>query len=159
MADKIKYICLSDLHLGEEDSLLTAFDLPGKPCFTKNSHLMIHLIICLRHLIGKYNKGEKPALVLNGDILELALSRMNEAAMVFKLFIDYAMLDGNELFDRVIYIPGNHDHHLWETARESQFADYLTYLAPQENEIASPKHTTDMIKQQLSDYPPAFLRR
>ena len=66
-------------------------------------------------------------MILLGDILELALADDNVAAMVFWRFLDLAMPPGRELFEKIIYIPGNHDHHLWESARETQYV--LNYLA------------------------------
>ena len=58
--------------------------------------------------------------------MELALANDNVAAMVFWRFLDFAMEAGYELFGNIIYIPGNHDHHLWESARETQYV--LNYL-------------------------------
>ena len=55
----IRYVCLSDMHLGEEDSLFTNLKTaspetdPAKP-----SPVMIHLVGCLRELISK-NKLKK----------------------------------------------------------------------------------------------------
>ncbi|MBW1712903.1 MAG: phosphoesterase, partial [Deltaproteobacteria bacterium] len=76
----IKYVCLSDLHLGEEDSLLTNIDKAGNPKFDKPSPVMRKLFDCIRLLIDKNenkDKEERPTLVLCGDILELALAFMN----------------------------------------------------------------------------------
>ena len=35
------------------------------------------------------------------------------------------MPQDNELFEQIIYVPGNHDHHLWEVARETQYENYV----------------------------------
>lgn len=47
-----------------------------------------------------------------------------EAVMVFQRFMGLLHEKaGNPLFNETIYyIPGNHDHHLWETARENRYA-------------------------------------
>jgi hypothetical protein len=81
---------------------------------------------CLAELIGRNeDQSVKPELILNGDILELALASDEVAVMAFERFVQLA-LDEHDLFDRTIhYLPGNHDHHLWETARERQYAEYL----------------------------------
>lgn len=35
-------------------------------------------------------------------------------------------LDSDQrLFGRIIFIPGNHGHHLWEQARETQYVEYI----------------------------------
>lgn len=63
----------------------------------------------------------RPNLVHNGDVLEFALATDNVAAMAFDRFIDLAFDPADPLFAPVVYyVPGNHDHHLWEVARERQ---------------------------------------
>ena len=100
----IRYVCLSDMHLGEEDSLLTKLTPSHKIDPTNPSPVMTKLVECLENLILKTNDGaEKPTLVLNGDILELALAYTNEAAMVFQQFVKLAMPPDKELFNGIIY--------------------------------------------------------
>jgi hypothetical protein len=156
MAGKIKYICVSDFHLGEEDSLLTGFDKStGKIDTNKPSPVMTRLVDCLKTLVQDYNGGEKPVLVLNGDILELALTTVDNAAMTFERFVDLTMPGGGELFEWMIYVPGNHDHHVWETARESQYADYISRREPSQP-INPPWHSTYLLRDKYSEYPTAF---
>lgn len=159
MAD-IRYVCLSDTHLGEEDSLLTNLKTastdtdPAQP-----SPVMVHLVKCLRYLISKNANDKKPTLILNGDILELALSTTNEAAMVFERFIELIMAPRKELFEKIIYIPGNHDHHLWESARETQYANYITGLKPGKD-LPVPWHTTNMfVENDPNPVPSYFLTK
>ena len=141
----IRYICLSDMHLGEEDSLLTNVTGPDRVDLKSPSPVMIHLEKCLRHLISQTNdEGKKPTLVLNGDILELALCTTEKSAMVFERFIELTMPAGGELFEKIIYMPGNHDHHFWETAREVQYADYIASNSEPGDDLEVPWHTTSM---------------
>lgn len=140
---EISYVCLSDTHFGEEDSLFTNL----KTASTKTdplqpSPVMIQLIKCLRNLISTNNNDVKPTLILNGDILELALATTNEAAMVFERFLELAMPKDDELFKEIIYIPGNHDHHLWELARETQYVKY--FLDEPDKLLQIPWHTTKL---------------
>ena len=89
----------------------------------------------------------RPTLILNGDIFEFALSTDNVAAMAFQRFLELSMPqdEGNRLFDsKIIFIPGNHDHHLWESAREIQYASFLQRVPAQEF-LPEPWHTTKMI--------------
>ena len=101
----------------------------------------------------------KPTLILNGDILELALTTTNEAAMVFEQFIKLVMPRTNPFFERIIHIPGNHDHHLWEMARETQYTEYIAGIAPGDP-LPVPYHTTGLFVEKapkpLSSY---FLSR
>lgn len=120
----IRYVCLSDLHLGEEDSLLTGVSATGE-CDPLNGPVPVldGLVARLADLIG--DQTEKPTLVLLGDVLELALATDNVAAMAFERFIDLTF-NRSRLFDGIVYVPGNHDHHVWESARETQYVqNYL----------------------------------
>lgn len=228
----IRYVCLSDMHLGEEDSLFTEIDEDDVNPL-KASQVMFHLVECLRELISKNQGSEKPTLILNGDILELALSEYNTSAMIFERFMELIMprwyvfewgkipgkdseklieflsqnfdvdwvkdaiitktnddsvisisagknflslelndeknrailkidgtemsefiakgkkkdrikirTEGRELFKRIIYIPGNHDHHLWELARETQYVEYLGRHP--DKRLPMPWHKTEM---------------
>jgi hypothetical protein len=144
----VRYVCISDMHLGEEDSLLTRLKPnSGQVDPLAPSKVMEQLVECLKYLISKNDKAQKkkPTLILNGDILEMALATTNQAAMVFERFIELIMpTDPQErLFDAVFYIPGNHDHHIWELARETQYVDYIPQI-DWGDELPEPWHTTNM---------------
>jgi hypothetical protein len=141
---EIRYVCLSDTHFGADNSLLTHLG-PGQRRAdpTQRSAVLEQLLLCLRTLIEPGQ--EKPTLVLNGDILELALATDNQAGMAFERFLELAFRPGEALFqDRVYYLPGNHDHHLWETAREAQYLAYLATEAPLNKPIDKPWHATNL---------------
>ena len=153
----IRYVCISDLHLGEESSILTALNETGVD--TNNpAPVMVELVKCLKELISKNKGNKKPTLILNGDILELALSTTEISTMVFERFLELFMKEGEELFDRIIYVPGNHDHHMWERTRETQ---YLGYNARHpEHELPAPWHKTEMFLEVLDNPPHChFLER
>lgn len=160
MAD-IRYVCLSDMHLGEEDSLLTNLKTSSTETDpTSPSPVMEQMVECLKELILKNESDKKPTLILNGDILEMALSTTNEAAMVFERFIELIMPEDNKFFERIIYIPGNHDHHLWESARETQYANYIMKKIKPRDKLPVPWHTTNMfIENELDPVPSYFLSR
>jgi hypothetical protein len=155
MMSKIRYISLSDLHLGEESSLLTNIKItkgkrnsnaadPSKP-----SPVMEQLTACLRTLVENFNKGEdKPTLILNGDALDLALAKTNVASLAFLRFLDliFPQDEQKKLFKDIVLIPGNHDHHLWVSAREEQ---YLRYIGgkkelPDIERLEAPWHATGL---------------
>jgi UDP-2,3-diacylglucosamine pyrophosphatase LpxH len=118
----IKYVCLSDLHLGEEDSLLTDVNVnhvAEKHQIPAGAPLMEKLCDCIRRLLE--GNAAKPKLILAGDTFEMSLALPNQAFMVFDQFL---RLFG-PLFEEIIFIPGNHDHHIWEVAREAQYARYV----------------------------------
>ena len=143
----IRYVCLSDLHFGEEDSLLTDLKV-AKPEVNPYaaSPVMQALVRCLRSLIQKNeNQQTRPTLILAGDILELALSNINVAAMVFEQFVLQVVpkKSENRIFDKIVYVPGNHDHHLWEWARETQYRQFIQ-AHPDMEVLPIPWHKTRM---------------
>ncbi len=116
----VRYVCVSDLHLGSENSLLsnvpageTTVDLSAP------SPVLVQLVDCLASLVGRLSPdAPKPTLVLNGDVLELALADDEVAISVFVQFLEL-VFERHALFDPVvIYVPGNHDHRLWGSGRD-----------------------------------------
>lgn len=146
----IRYVCLSDMHMGAANSLLTNLQTASsKTDPSAASPVLIQLVECLKNVIGmNANQAVKPTLILNGDILEYALAQDNDAVMCFERFIDLIMPQGGKsLFDRIIFNPGNHDHHLWETARETLYANFLANnptTAWGSTQIPTPWHATTL---------------
>lgn len=145
---EIRYVIMSDLHFGAENSLLTSLDeRPAESVDTgfsaapqRVSPVLSGLIDGLRLLTR--DQGRPPALILAGDVLDLALSPDEVAAMTFRGFAQLAFGTGQPVFDPVVhYLPGNHDHHLWETTRENQYVAYV-YAQPAETELTAPWHVT-----------------
>jgi hypothetical protein len=67
----IRYVCLSDLHLGADSSVLPAIkpnSIEIDPLTT--SPALSQFVACLKELIRHNEGAEKPKLILNGDILE-----------------------------------------------------------------------------------------
>ena len=109
----IKYIVLSDLHLGEKDSLFTPSQKEHNPlldAFTKS----------LQTLVASNSDDDLPTMVLNGDILGLSFSTYQESLTVFDQFVKALTVD-HKICKQIAYIPGNHDHHIWQLAMESQY--------------------------------------
>ncbi|MBV9106036.1 MAG: hypothetical protein JO313_08440 [Verrucomicrobia bacterium] len=162
----IRYVSLSDLHLGAENSILTRLTSASNDAVhwkadpTTASDVMVRLVDCLKLLISKNRGAQKPTLVLNGDALELALADVNVAVMVFERFMELTMKPGEELFDRTIYYnPGNHDHHLWETARETQYIEEYLPSTKWGDHLDAPWHTTNMFLGEYDAVPCYLLDR
>lgn len=145
---EIKYIIISDFHIGAENSVLT--NLKPNTYETDNSKpspVMVELVKCIRELLNQVPQKKKPVLILNGDILELSMTTENQAGMAFQRFIELTMPENpdDQLFDpEFIFIPGNHDHNLWETSRFSHFEKGIDHLKPGAP-IDPVLHVTNMI--------------
>lgn len=124
---KLEYVCLSDLHFGEEHSLLTDIELINNKWQTvpsKCSPVMEGLFGLLTELKRQANQNEPiEHLVLMGDILDLALGKLSDSSKILHLFLKN--IKEKDLFKKIIYLPGNHDHHIWEQAREKAFEDRI----------------------------------
>ena len=140
---KIEYVCLSDLHFGDSASVLTTLGEGGDIDPTRPDEPLRKLVDCLRSLIAKCG-GARPKLVLAGDALEFALASDNVALMAFERFLALLAEGGEPVFSEILFIPGNHDHHIWETARETQYAAFIK-SAPADRRLAPPWHTTTLV--------------
>ncbi|KKN04177.1 hypothetical protein LCGC14_1100150 [marine sediment metagenome] len=108
----LRFLAISDTHLGEDTSLLT---------FPQGRQ---HLWRTLREVFGE--KKEKPEdeyngkfiiqeLILIGDIPDTALSSRSQTITHTNAFIQTLGSVAN--VEKCIYIPGNHDHTLWTQYR------------------------------------------
>ncbi len=158
----VRYVCLSDMHLGAQNSLLTNLAGNNKSSDTASpSPVLTALVQCLTELISKnQDQSKKPTLILAGDILELALTTDNIAAMGFERFIELILPPPpkQRLFGEILFIPGNHDHHLWESARETQYVMHLqkSEQGPKKD-LDVPYHATNMFEPAKAAVPSFFL--
>lgn len=155
----ISYVCLSDMHLGQEDSILANLnsDLTDIDV-SRASPALEALCRSLRELIEADSRQKpRPTLILAGDIFENALTTMNNALMDFERFIELVMPKDQELFDKILYIPGNHDHHMWELARETQYVEnYLKKTKPKDR-LNVPWHDSRMFAQKNKPLPVGYI--
>ncbi len=119
----IRHIVLSDCHLGAHDSLLT--HVHGNGVIADGpSEVLMAFANGLRETLGDQ---PKPQLVLLGDALDLGLSPFGDVSKSFLQLLDaFFPAGGPDLFDReIIYVAGNHDHHLWRIAQDNAFLTAL----------------------------------
>lgn len=110
---QLKYIVISDLHLGEKDSLFTS----GKK---EDFRLLEIFSECLAQLQQSFDSDELPILVLNGDILGLSFSSYQESLTGFQQLLS-ALTITHRVCQKIAYIPGNHDHQIWQQATEDAY--------------------------------------
>ncbi|MDJ0644161.1 MAG: hypothetical protein QNJ15_15215 [Erythrobacter sp.] len=119
----IRHVVLSDLHLGARDSLLTHVHGSGEIA-DGPSEVLAAFTNGLRETIADQ---ERPQLVLLGDALDLGLSPFGDVSKSFLQLLDaFFPVGGPDLFDReIVYVAGNHDHHLWRIAQDHGFLSAL----------------------------------
>lgn len=152
MAD-IRYVILSDLHFGATNSVLTALCPDGAGGWRADPARPTPLLEGLVAGLGQLGAAQqqRPTLILAGDVLDLALSPDQVASAAFEHFVDLAFSPPGRMFaPTVYYLPGNHDHHLWETAREAQYVAALR--ANGEEPPRPPWHVTRLV---MARQPPA----
>ncbi len=119
----IRHVVLSDLHLGAPDSLLTHVHDNGEIADGPSEVLAAFA----NGLHETLDDQKRPKLVLLGDALDLGLSPFGDVSKGFLQLLDaFYPADGPDLFDReIIYVAGNHDHHLWRIAQDNGFLSAL----------------------------------
>ncbi len=134
MSPSIRYIVLSDVHLGAENSILTRLE-EGMTMADVHvpSPALTSLVDCLRTLVAGNAGGERPTLVAAGDLIDLALSSAERAFPVYGQFMK-ALLSGDDpiVADESILLPGNHDHTLWESTRSRWLEDHMRLDLPRD---------------------------
>jgi UDP-2,3-diacylglucosamine pyrophosphatase LpxH len=141
----IRWVCISDLHLGALNSLLTNVSDDGERVDGSSpSPVLEALCECLCSL--RAADQDPPELVVLGDLFELALTTPEDAASTFSQFIDRLHLgtSGAAVAPALRFVPGNHDHHLWSRASDDR---YLRQLAGDAGAIpvASDRHATHLL--------------
>ena len=89
---------------------------PGRVLWKElDRSILFQMEILLRQNYVSSTDDIRPVLVLNGDILDLSLAPTAFACLNARCFFHCMEESG---FKEVIYVPGNHDHHLWRIALE-----------------------------------------
>ena len=96
-------IAISDLHLGLPGSYLHS----AREEYADNKKALLALLS---------ECGPQDEIVINGDFLELALAGHDDVYTDVKEF--FTILAQAGPFQRIVYIPGNHDHHFWRSLVE-----------------------------------------
>ena len=124
---------LSDFHIGENyggvsrevpQEKLGAYDsVPGLPdmYFHKKISEMLQL---LDSTLASHNAESIPYLILLGDIFDVAVHEASDAFNLAHSFFNTPLYNGRSFisfFDTVIYLPGNHDHHVWKMLQEEYY--------------------------------------
>ncbi len=123
---------ISDLHLGEDNSVLTYQK-------DQDEHPLVKELVKKVKLVSELPSGERvPELVLLGDVFDLSLAPFNEVVSSVRKFV--RQICEVDLFDAITYVPGNHDHHMWVQVMEHE--NIIKNIAERKPIPASPPRTT-----------------
>jgi len=120
----LRHVCISDLHLGADYSLLTGIDGTGHVAPDQRCATLVALMDALAPTLAPLCDDEPPTLVLLGDVLDMGLSPLDTVSRAFRTFLRELPRARGErpLFaTNIRVIPGNHDHHLWRMAQDQTF--------------------------------------
>jgi len=122
----VRWVCISDLHLGALNSLLTNVTADGERVdAAAPSPVLTALGECLRAL--RQPGQDPPELIVLGDLFELALTAPEDASATFTHFVE-AVRPGQAdaaVAPALRFVPGNHDHHLWSRASDDRYLRLL----------------------------------
>lgn len=156
---RIRYVVVSDLHLGAAYSLLTHATDDGKAQPRDVSPVLRQLERSLRATLAACadNAGVKqggspqlPTLVLLGDVFDLAFSPPVDTMAAFETLIR-TVFDPDEpaMFSpTILYVPGNHDHRHWQIIRDEM--DLAALIAASAgDDMPQPVLVTDLMADVL----------
>ena len=123
-------ICISDFHIGEKYGGISQH--PGNPekycrldpTDSESPYVRNEFIEFLKYCRNvKQKHGKTEYLIILGDMWDLAMNNQESSfslsSIVFRqLNKTDKGLGVGDLFEKVIYVPGNHDHHFWEMIQE-----------------------------------------
>ncbi|GHA04990.1 hypothetical protein GCM10008090_13150 [Arenicella chitinivorans] len=142
------YVCISDLHLGARYSILSSRDALHRFDVDQASDCLLELVDALRNYIPKVFGDELPQLVLLGDLVDFDFASMTDIVRSMNVLVE-ALFDPDKpaLFSKnIILVPGNHDHHFWQTEKDALFLERFNGHARRPAERI-PYQTTDLFRQ------------
>ncbi|HPZ07290.1 MAG TPA: metallophosphoesterase [Candidatus Eremiobacteraeota bacterium] len=98
-----KIIAISDIHLGEKDCLFNDSKILGE--FKK-------------HITEEAKHGSVDELLILGDMFDLSLASYKDVYAKAREF--FQSIGEIENLKAIVFIPGNHDHHIWTLLIEEE---------------------------------------
>ncbi len=96
----MKIAIISDLHLGDDRCKLVA---NGNVAAAYQN---------MREAVRRFSSTALDYLVLAGDVLDFSINSFSESCRLARPF--FRVLKEDALANRIVYIPGNHDKHIWD---------------------------------------------
>lgn len=120
---------LSDFHLGENEGAVSRKKYKNDIALGDSIYYhpkVKELANAISTIIENQNGINIKYLILAGDIIDVAVHEESDAFNLALEFFNTAILGDQSFisfFDEVIYIQGNHDHHLWRMLQEKYYIE------------------------------------
>lgn len=144
----IRWIALSDLHLGALNSVLTSVTDDGEGVDgSSTSPVLLALADCIRAIDD--GQPERAELVVLGDLFELALTTTEIAGATFGQFVCALRIGEPDaaVAPLIRFLPGNHDHRLWTRARDAHYLDQLQGKVGSDATLPESEHATALLPE------------
>jgi UDP-2,3-diacylglucosamine pyrophosphatase LpxH len=108
-------VVISDIHIGDDAGIVRRQAAKGysstgtQDLFIRDTFLEFQEEV--KAIAARMPDKKIPYLILNGDGWDVAIKNLDEVADLSQLF--FAALQLDEYFRQILFLPGNHDHHLW----------------------------------------------
>ena len=123
----IRWVCISDLHLGALNSLLTNVTSDGER-FGPLRSLAVPDVVERMPPVPPPPGEDPPELIVLGDLFELALTApRGRRGHLLPVHQRTAARDGGTaaVAPHIRFVPGNHDHHLWTRGSDDRYLRML----------------------------------
>lgn len=107
-----KIVAISDLHLGQ-----TGMDGRGQYSLL-STRATPNLVAAFTAAVARFAGSDPVTIVVAGDFVDLSLAYAADALADLRGLI--ADLKSSVAIDEIVYVVGNHDHHLWSLHSEDQ---------------------------------------
>ncbi|MDZ7647353.1 MAG: hypothetical protein U5K54_09315 [Cytophagales bacterium] len=126
---KIKYVCISDLHLGAPNSLFTNIHphikdgtiVPDPQKSTQSLDAFADALF--EFLPDLSDPGNPPTLIISVVYLDLGFTPAHQVVMAFQRFVEKIFPENKPpLFaQEILFIAGNHDHQSLAIRKDAKF--------------------------------------
>jgi UDP-2,3-diacylglucosamine pyrophosphatase LpxH len=108
-------VVISDIHIGDDAGILTPQAAKGYSVVGTSGLYVRDEFLQFLDTLGRLVEGlpEKkiPYLILNGDGWDVAIKNVEDVAALSQALFE--ALEIEKYFGQILFLPGNHDHHLW----------------------------------------------
>ncbi|MGD1148417.1 MAG: metallophosphoesterase [Thermoanaerobaculaceae bacterium] len=136
-------VIISDIHIGDDAAIVTPQAAKGYSGVGTSGVYVRDDFQQFLATIGKIVDGPPakkiPFLILNGDGWDVAIKDVEDVAALSQALFE--ALEIEKCFDQILFLPGNHDHHLW-TMLQTQ----TCVVRPLEKAAGSPTGPAAVVK-------------